>query len=352
MTDNLPVKSEFLVYQTEDGRVKLDVRLENETVWLTQKHMAELFQTTPQNITIHLKNIFTEGELEEGATCKDFLQVQIEGKRQVERKQRFYNLDAIISVGYRIKSQVATRFRIWATQRLKEYIVKGFVMDDERLKNPPLPGSAIPDYFDEMLERIRDIRASERRMYLRVKEIFAMAGDYDPAWPETNKFFSVIQNKLHFAATGLTAAELIKDRADHSQVNMGLTSWKAGEVRKTDVTIAKNYLKEEEIDGLNRIVVMWLDYAEDQAKRRKQVFMKDWEQKLDEFLKFNDRNVLPDAGSVSKKVADEFAKNEYDHFAERRRGYKESLGEAESIKQLEETAKQLGQGQKKLEDGE
>jgi hypothetical protein len=352
MTGNLPVKSEFFVYQTEDGRIKIDVRLENETVWLTQKHMAELFQTTPQNITIHLKNIFTEGELEEGATCKDFLQVQIEGKRQVERKQRFYNLNAIISVGYRIKSQVATRFRIWATQRLKEYIVKGFVMDDERLKNPPVAGSAIPDYFDEMLERIRDIRASERRMYLRVKEIFAMAGDYDPSWPETNKFFSIIQNKLHFAATGMTAAELIKGRADQSQPNMGLTSWKAGEVRKTDVTVAKNYLKEEEIDGLNRIVVMWLDYAEDQAKRRKQVFMKDWERKLDEFLKFNDRKVLPDAGSIHKQEADAFAKDEYNRFAERRREYKEALGEAESIKQLEYAVKLLGQGQKKLEDGE
>ena len=354
MTDNLPVKSEFLVYQTEDGCVKLDVRLDNETVWLTQQMMADLFQSSKQNISHHIQSIYDEGELLPDATVKKYLTVQKEGARQVRRDLDYYNLDMIISVGYRVKSLIATRFRIWATQRLKEYIVKGFVMDDERLKNPPVAGSAIPDYFDEMLERIRDIRASERRMYLRVKEIVAMAGDYDPSWPETNKFFSVIQNKLHFAATGMTAAELIKGRADQSQPNMGLTNWKAGEVRKTDVTIAKNYLKEEEIDGLNRIVVMWLDYAEDQAKRRKQVFMKDWEQKLDDFLKFNDRNVLPDAGSVSKKDADEFAKQEYDRFADRRRGYKEALGEAESIKQLEETAKQLGQGQKqkKLEDEE
>jgi hypothetical protein len=352
MTDNLPVKSEFLVYQTEDGRIKIDVRLEDETVWLTQQVMADLFQTTQQNISLHIRNIFEEGELNPEATHKKYLSVRQEGKRSINRQLDYYNLDMIISVGYRVKSLIATRFRIWATQRLTEYIVKGFVMDDERLKNPPAAGSAIPDYFDEMLERIRDIRASERRMYLRVKEIFAMAGDYDPSWPDTNKFFSVIQNKLHFAATGLTAAELIKDRADHTQVNMGLTSWKAGEVRKTDVTIAKNYLKEEEIDGLNRIVVMWLDYAEDQAKRRKQVFMKDWERKLDDFLKFNDRNVLPDAGSVSKKDADDFANHEYDHFAERRRGYKEALGEAESIKALEETAQHLERGQKKLEDGE
>lgn len=352
MTDNLPVKSEFLVYQTEDGRIKIDVRLEDETVWLTQQIMADLFQTTQQNISLHIRNIFEEGELNPEATHKKYLSVRQEGKRSITRQLDYYNLDMIISVGYRIKSHVATRFRIWATQRLKEYIVKGFVMDDERLKNPPVAGSAIPDYFDEMLERIRDIRASERRMYLRVKEIFAMAGDYDPSWPETNKFFSVIQNKLHFAATGMTAAELIKGRADKSQPNMGLTSWKAGEVHKTDVTIAKNYLKEEEIDGLNRIVVMWLDYAEDQAKRRKQVFMKDWEKKLDDFLKFNDRMVLPDAGKISKQEADDFAKNEYGHFAQRRRGYKEALGEVESIKQLEETAKHLGQGQKKLERGE
>jgi len=346
-----PGKGELLVYQTDDGRVKLEVRLENETVWLTQQTMADLFQTTKQNISLHIQNILEEGELSPEATVKDFLTVQKEGARHVQRKLTYYNLDMIISVGYRVKSLIATRFRIWATQRLKEYIVKGFVMDDERLKNPPVAGSAIPDYFDEMLERIRDIRASERRMYLRVKEIFAMAGDYDPSWAETTKFFSVIQNKLHFAATGMTAAELIKSRADHALPNMGLTSWKAGEVRKTDVTIAKNFLKEDEIDGLNRIVVMWLDYAEDQAKRRKQVFMKDWERKLNEFLAFNDRKVLPSAGSVSKKGADDFAKDEYDRFAERRRKYKEAIGREDSIKQLEDAAKQLEWPQKKPEGG-
>ncbi len=340
MTDNLPVKSEFLVYQTEDGRIQIDVRLEDETVWLTQQLMAELFQTSKSNISEHIKHIFEEGELNETAVVRKFRTTATDGKNY---NVSYYNLDVIISVGYRVKSFRGVQFRIWATQRLKEYIIKGFVMDDERLKNPPVAGSAIPDYFDEMLERIRDIRASERRMYLRVKEIFTMAGDYDTSDPETNKFFSIIQNKLHFAATGMTAAELIRRRADSSQPNMGLTSWKAGDVRKTDVTIAKNYLKEEEIDGLNRIVVMWLDYAEDQAKRRKQVFMKDWERKLDEFLKFNERKVLPDAGSVSKQEADDFAKDEYDRFAQRRREYKEMLGEDESIKQLEDAAKQLGQ---------
>jgi hypothetical protein len=248
----------------------------------------------------------------------------------------------IISVGYRVKSSIATRFRIWATQRLKEYIVKGFTMDDERLKNPPVAGSAVPDYFDEMLERIRDIRASERRMYLRVKEIFAMAGDYDPTWPETTKFFSVIQNKLHFAATGMTAPELVQTRADHTRPNMGLMSFKAGEVCKSDVTVAKNYLNEEEIRQLNRIVVMWLDYAEDQALRRKQVFMKDWERKLDEFLRFNERQVLTNAGPVSKKRAEEHARGEYDQFDQRRREHKEALGEEESIKALEDAARLLG----------
>ena len=344
-------KGELLVYQTDDGRVKLEVRLEDENLWLTQQLMAELFQTTQQNISHHIRSIYAEGELTPEATYKKYLSVRREGRRNIRRPLDYYNLDMIISVGYRVKSLIATRFRIWATQRLKEYIVKGFVMDDERLKNPPVAGSAVPDYFDEMLERIRDIRASERRMYLRVKEIFAMAGDYDPSWSETTKFFSIIQNKLHFAVTGMTAAELIKTRADHTLANMGLTNWKAEEVSKTDVTIAKNYLKENEIDGLNRIVVMWLDYAEDQAKRRKQVFMKDWERKLDEFLAFNDRKILPGAGSVSKKDADDFAKDEYDRFAQRRREYKEAIGQEESIKQLEEAAKQLGRGLEKVEGG-
>lgn len=337
----VPLKSEIIVYQTEDGRVKLDVRLENETVWQTQQMMADLFQTSKSNISEHIKHVFEEGELNEPSVVRKFRTTATDGKNY---NVAYYNLDVIISVGYRVKSLRGTQFRIWATQRLKEYIIKGFIMDDERLKNPPVAGSSIPDYFDELLERIRDIRASERRMYMRVKEIFAMAGDYDPSEPETNKFFSVIQNKLHFAATGMTAAELIKSRADHSQANMGLTSWKADEVRKTDVTIAKNYLHEEEIDGLNRIVVMWLDYAEDQAKRRKQVFTKDWERKLDEFLKFNERQVLPDAGKVSKRDADDLARDEYDRFAERRRQYKEELGASEVIKALEEAARQLDAG--------
>ena len=351
MTDNLPVAGEFLVYE-EGGRIKINVRLEDETVWLTQQMMAELFQSSKQNISHHIQSIYDERELLPEGTVKKYLTVQQEGERHVRRNLEYYNLDMIISVGYRVKSQIATRFRIWATQRLKEYIVKGFTMDDERLKNPPVAGSGVPDYFDEMLERIRDIRASERRMYLRVKEIFTMASDYDPSWPETTKFFSIIQNKLHFAATGMTAPELIHSRADHTKSNMGLMSFKAGEVRKTDVTVAKNYLAEKEIDELNRIVVMWLDYAEDQARRRKQVFMKDWEQKLDEFLRFNERRVLGNAGSVSKKHAEAHARDEYEQFAQRRREHKEAVGEEDVIRLLEEAARVFGSGQKKGGGGE
>ncbi len=342
-----PQKGEVVLYQTEDGKVKLEVRLQDETVWLTQQLIAELFQTTIPNVSMHIRNIYEEGELTPKATIKKFLTVRREGRRDVRRELDFYNLDLIISVGYRVKSLIATRFRIWATQRLKEYIVKGFTMDDERLKNPPVKGSVVPDYFDEMLARIRDIRASERRMYLRVREIFAMAADYEPTWSETTKFFSVIQNKLHFAATGMTAAELIQLRANHLLPNMGLTAWKGGEVRKTDVSTAKNYLNEKEIEELNRIVTMWLDFAEDQAKRRKQVFMKDWERKLDEFLRFNERQVLLTAGKVSKQAAEDHVKGEYEKFEVRRRKYKETLGEAEAIKQLETAARQLTEGKPK-----
>lgn len=326
---------EMLIYQSEDGTVNLEVKLENETIWLNQQMMAVLFHTTKQNIGQHLKNIFEEGELDSNSVVKKFFTTAADGKQY---KTNFYNLDAVISVGYRVKSIIATRFRIWATQRLKEYIIKGFVMDDERLKNPPVARSAVPDYFDEMLERIRDIRASERRMYLRVKEIFTMAADYEPSGKEATRFFSIIQNKLHFAVTGKTAAELIQARANHEHPNMGLTSWKGDKVYKTDVAIAKNYFNTTEINELNRIVVMWLDYAEDQAKRRRQVFMEDWEYKLDEFLRFNERNVLSNAGKVSKKAADSFAKQQYDQFSQRRREYMEEEGQEEFFKELENSA--------------
>ena len=317
VTDNLtlPVKSEFLLYQTEDGQTRIDVRLQDDTVWMTQAAMAELYQTTPQNITLHLKAIYTEGELEEPATCKEYLQVQQEGARTVSRARKFYSLPAIIAVGYRVKSSRGTQFRRWATERLNEYLVKGFMMDDERLKAVVNIGS---DYFDEMLERIRDIRSSEKRFYQKIRDIYKLAADYDPRAEETLEFFSIVQNKLHFAISGKTAAELIAERADAAKHNMGLTSWKGAKVRKGDVTIAKNYLNTDEIEGLNRIVTMYLDYAEDQAKRHRQIFMRDWRKKLDAFLKFNERDILTNAGKVSKAVADQLALEQYEIFQQHR----------------------------------
>ena len=332
---------EIVLYRTEDGRTRLECRFADETLWLSQALIAELFQTTPQNVTQHLKAIYGEGELEPEATCKEFLQVRREGDRQVRRTVRHYSLDAILAVGYRVRSPRGTQFRIWATERLREYMVKGFTMDDERLRNPPVEGSGVPDYFDELLERIRDIRASERRVYLRVREIFVLAADYDAKRPEVVTFFRTIQNKLHFAATGMTAAELIARRVDHERPNMGLTSWKGELVRKGDVTIAKNYLSTEEIGELNRIVTMWLDYAEDQARRRKQVFLSDWAAKLDEFLRFNERAVLPDKGRVGKADAEAQAEAEYERFAERRRTLLEAEGERARQKALEQAAKSL-----------
>jgi len=302
--------SQIIIYITETGETKLEVRLENETVWLTQKLMAELFQTTPQNITIHLKNIFEEGELNEAATCKDFLQVGKEGGRTVERNQKFYNLDAIISVGYRIKSNVATRFRQWATQHIKEYIVKGFVMDDERLKNPDLPY----DYFEELIKRIQDIRTSERRFYQKITDIYATSTDYDPTDENSILFFQTVQNKMHWAITGKTAAEIIAQRADSSKPNMGLTNWRGTKPGKQDVGIAKKYLKENELEALNNLVEQYLIFATGQAMRRIPMYMKDWIEKLHGFLKLNDRNILDHAGKISHQLALDKAEKEYDKY--------------------------------------
>ncbi|MEO9385120.1 virulence RhuM family protein [Chromobacterium phragmitis] len=340
MTEFSP-PGEFLLYETEDGKTRVECRFVDDSLWLSQGLMAELFQTTPQNITLHLKALYQEGELSQEATCKDYLQVRIEGNRQVSRQMKFYNLDAILAVGYRVRSSRGTQFRRWATERLREYLVKGFTMDDQRLKNPPVAGSGVPDYFDELLDRIRDIRASERRMYLRVREIFALAADYIPSQAETTHFFSTIQNKLLFAVTGQTTAELKTSRADHTQPNMGLTNWEHARVTKADAQIAKNYLNSEEIDELNRIVVMWLDFADDQARRRKQIFLKDWQEKLDAFLQFNDRNVLGHAGSISKKQADVLVDTEYEKFSARRRAFLEVEGNAAHLAELENFANAL-----------
>jgi hypothetical protein len=323
-----PPASSIILYQTEDGRTRIECRFEGETLWLTQKLIGELFQKDVRTINEHLQNVFAEGELAPDSVIRKFRITASDGKSY---ETQHYNLDAVIAVGYRVKSPRGTQFRQWAIARLKEYMVKGFTMDDERLKNPP--GKGHIDYFDELLERIRDIRASERRVYLRAREILALASDYSPSEPETQVFFQTVQNKMHFAATGKTAPELIVERADANLPNMGLTSWKGGMVRKGDVTVAKNYLNEDEIDGLNRIVVMFLDFAEDQALRRKQIFLNDWKTRLDEFLKFNDRKVLPDAGHVSRESADQKATEEYERFAGRRRAQieKDALNELGAV---------------------
>lgn len=318
---------EFIMFASGDGKVRVECRFESDTIWLSQATMAELYDKDVRTINEHLINIFSEGELAQHSTIRKFRIVRQEGKRQVSREIDHYNLEAILAVGYRVRSSRGTQFRQWATQTLQEYLIKGFVMDDERLKNPPVGSSAVPDYFDEMLERIRDIRASERRVYLRVREIFALAADYQPSLKETTQFFQTIQNKLHFACTGHTAAELIHQRADASQLYMGLTNYKGEEVHKCDVTVAKNYLTQDEVNELNRVVNMWLDFAEDQARRRQQVFLRDWQDKLDQFLQFNDRKVLQDTGKVSKKMADEKAQAEYSQFAEQQRRLKEAEGE-------------------------
>ncbi|MDZ4744435.1 MAG: virulence RhuM family protein [bacterium] len=326
--------SSIVLYQTEDGRTRLQCRFDGDTIWLTQAMLAVLFEKDVRTINEHLTHIYEEGELSREATIRKFRIVRIEGQREVARDIEHYNLMAILGVGYRVRSDRGTQFRQWATARLEEYLVKGFTMDDERLKNPPGPG--MTDHFDELLERIRDIRASEQRMYLRVREIFALASDYQASSATTIEAFKIIQNKLHFTVTGKTAPELIAERADALQPNMGLTSWKSGVVRKGDVTVAKNYLKESEIDELNRIVVMFLDFAEDQARRKQQIFLRDWPIKLDEFLAFNDRDVLMHAGHVTREQADSHAQHAYEDYSARRRAELEADAENDNLKQIED----------------
>ncbi|MFA5996045.1 MAG: virulence RhuM family protein [Patescibacteria group bacterium] len=308
--------TEFLLYTTPNGHVKVEIFLRNENIWLTQVKIAQLFGIDRSVVTKHLQNIYNDGELRKEATSAKIAQVQNEGDRQVLRDMEFYSLDAILSVGYRINSVQATQFRIWATARLKEYIIKGFTMDDERLKNPNnIFGQ---DYFEEQLARIRNIRSSERRLYQKVTDIYAeCSADYSPDSDITKKFFATVQNKLHFAITGKTAAEIIHERVSSVKPNMGLTVWKnspKGKIRETDVMIAKNYLNEKELDHLNRIVTMYLDFSELQAKRGVLMRMADWVAKLDAFLKFNEQEILGDAGRVSHTVAEALALDEYEKF--------------------------------------
>jgi len=334
-TDYYPGKGQFLVYEAENGQVKIDVRLQDETVWLTQQLMADLFQTTKQNVGQHLRNIFLEGELIEDSVVKKFFTTAADGKRY---KTNFYNLDAIISVGYRIKSHVATRFRIWATQRLREYIVKGFVLDDERLKNPDQPF----DYFDELLRRIQDIRTSERRFYQKITDIYATSIDYDPTMEISIEFFKTVQNKMHWAITGMTAAEIIHERADSEKVNMGLTSWRGAKVRKEDATIAKSYLSEDELMALNNLVEQYLIFAEGQAMRHIPMHMADWIKRLDAFLSLNEREILTHAGKISHEMAKELAEDEYEKFHQKRIQEKDRLDS-----DFDKTVKQLTDGKRR-----
>jgi hypothetical protein len=335
VTDQAPQEGELILYRTADDAVRVEVLYETETFWLDQRRIAQLFGVEVPTISYHLKEIYASGELTREATLRKILRVQTEGNREVRREIEFYNLDAIISVGYRVNSAQATQFRIWATQTLREFIVKGFVLDDERLKLNKRFGK---DYFDELLERIREIRASERRFYLKITDIYEQCSiDYDIQAETTQTFFKTVQNKLHWAVTRKTAAELIAERADAAKPSMGLTTWKnapKGKVLKSDVSVAKNYLIESEIKELERIVSMYLDYAENQAARQIPMKMAEWVGKLDAFLQFNEYEVLANAGKVSAEVAKRLAEEQYEAFRVRQDRAFESDFEAE-VKRLE-----------------
>ena len=338
-------EGELILYTAEDDTVKIQLRAEGGTVWLTQLEMAELFQSSKQNISLHIKNVLAERELSEEATVKESLTVQTEGTRQVRRSNLLYNLDMILAVGYRVRSLRGTQFRQWASTTLKEYLVKGFAMDDERLKH-----AQHWDYFDEWLARIRDIRASEKRFYQKLKDLFTTAVDYDKTSEQAQLFFKQVQNKMLWAVTGHTAAELIAARADASQSNMGLTSWRGNRVRQGDVSIAKNYLQQPEIEALNRIVVMYLDHADDMAQRRQAMTMQDWAQKLDAFLAFNERDVLTHAGKLRADVAEKLALERYETFDAARREAVRLVADAEDVAALEQVERELegkGRGKKK-----
>ena len=334
--EHIPVKSELILYQTEDGKTKIEVRLQGETVWLTLNQIAELFQVDKSGISRHLKNIYQTGELRTEATIANFATVQKEGSRSVQRTVEYYNLDAIISVGYRVNSIRGTQFRIWATQRLREYIIKGFTLDDDRMKQ-----SGGGNYFDELLARIRDIRSSEKIFWRKVLDIYATSIDYSPDSDLSQQFFAAVQNKIHWAAHGHTAAEIIYHRADAAKPNMGMTAWSGDKPRKTDAVIAKNYLNEEELNILNRIVSMYLDFAELQALNLKPMYMRDWISKLDDFLKLSGRDILKHAGKISHDKALEKAHTEYKQYSKVRLNEPSQVEQQflEAVKELEQIEK-------------
>lgn len=336
--DSRESRGELVLYTAEDGGGQFFLRAEGGTVWLTQLELAELFQSSVPNINIHIRNLLTEGELSAAATIKENLIVRPEGKRTVKRSVKLYNLDLILAVGYRVRSPRGTQFRQWATTHLKEYLVKGFVLDDARLKEP---GGW--DYFDELLQRIKEIRASEKRFYQKVRELFTLSRDYRDDSEATDTFFAEVQNKLLYAVTGHTAAEIVVARADPSQPNMALTTWKAGRVRKADVIVAKNYLNAKEVDELNRLVTMFLDYAEDRAKKRQDIALADWRQYAANFLAFNERPLLQGGGAISREKMIQVAHERYEAFDAKRRGEEARLADAEDIRELEQIEQALGQ---------
>ena len=328
-------KGNILLYQTEDGQTKIEVTLAHDTVWLTADQMAELFQRNKSTISRHIKNVFESGELKPDSTVAFFATVQNEGTRKVERNIAYYNLDMIISVGYRVNSHRGVQFRIWATQVLREYLIKGFAMNDDLLKR-----AGGGNYFDELLSRIRDIRSSEKVFYRKVLEIYALSIDYDPRAEATQMFFKTVQNKMHFSAHGHTAAEVIYQRADANKDFMGLTSWSGGLPKRTDAEIAKNYLSSEELDTLNRIVSLYLDFAELQAQSHRPMYMKDWIQKLDDFLKLSGKELLTHVGTISAELAKQKANQEYDKFKEQTQ-YELSPVEIHFLENFEKEQKKL-----------
>lgn len=327
-------ESKIIIYNTDDGKASVSLIAKDGTVWMNQNQLAKLFATTKQNISLHIQNILKEGELDELSVVKEYLTTASDGKKY---EVTFYSLDMILAIGFRVRSKRGTQFRIWANRNLKEYMIKGFVMDDERLKNP----DGRPDYFDELLERIREIRASEKRFYQKLRDLFKLSSDYDNTDKATQMFFAETQNKLLYAVTGQTAAEIIVSRADANKPNMALTSWKGGIVRKQDIYIAKNYLTKDEIDTLNRLVVIFLETAELRAKNRQDITMDFWRENVDKILEMNDKQILNHKGKISNKEMEKLVSKIYDDFDEKRKKYEAELADKEDLKEIENLEKQL-----------
>jgi len=335
-----PNNQSIIIYNTDDGKTSVSLMTRDGNIWLNQNHLAELFDTSKQNISLHIINILKEGELHENSVVKDYLTTAADGKNY---NITFYSLDMILAIGFRVKSKRGTQFRQWANHNLKEYMIKGFVMDDERLKNP----DGRPDYYDELLERIRDIRASEKRFYQKVRDLFALSSDYDATDKATQMFFAETQNKLLYAVTQKTAAEIVVSRADASQPNMALTTWKGKIVRKQDIYIAKNYLTEDELDSLNRMVVIFLEVAELQAKDRKDITMKFWQENVDSIITFNKKNLLIGKGSVSNEQMEKFVDAVYEDFNEKRKHFELQQADAEDLEELKQLEGKIKKNKRK-----